>query len=360
MIKKLEEFLFSRLSRRSFKNEYDKFLYLISYVACTYAVSMNFFLLLFHFAINLMPLFCISLSSFLINVLCFWLVEKGRYLPFGLLLSGTVIIYTLATAICIGTKNLVIVYLLVTLMMQIIIPYASKHVRALMIAALLASMIALVFIGHYMTPLWDIGNADGTLAMFNIHLSFFGTVIQLTIGNTIWDTILKFNEKELKKIQGEANTDPLTGLFNRRYADNFFNKLRTSQIEQDWCVAMLDIDNFKLINDTYGHQIGDVVLMLLSNLIKKSLRKTDYVFRWGGEEFLILMKDIDVSVAFNILDKLRTKLESENLAVGDNILKITVTIGVCSLDIHDMEQSIYECDHLMYKGKISGKNKVVM
>ncbi|NLJ70197.1 MAG: GGDEF domain-containing protein [Clostridiaceae bacterium] len=360
MMKKLERFLYSRLSRHSFENEHEKFLYLISYVACTYAASMNFFLFFFHLAINVIPLLIISLADFMIIILCFWLVERGYYLPFGLLLSGTVIIHTLATAVCIGTNNLVIVYLLVTLMMQIIIPYASKLVRTVVIVVLLASMIAIVLIGHYLSPFWDIGDSYGVLAMFNIHLAFFGTVIQLTIRNTIWDTILKFNEKELEKRKGEANTDPLTGLFNRRYADNFFNKLSNGQIEPVWCIAMLDIDDFKLINDTYGHQIGDLVLKLLSSLIKTSLRKTDYVFRWGGEEFLILIKDIDVSVAFNILDKLRARLESETVVIHDNVLKITVTIGVCSLDVHNVEQSIDECDRLMYKGKVSGKNQVIM
>ncbi len=360
MKKKLENILFRLLSRHSFMSDHEKYLYLISLAACTYAVSMNFFLMLFHLAVNMTPLFLISLAGFLCNMLGFLLIEKGRYLPVGLLISGTVIIHTLATAICIGTKNLVIVYLLTTLVMQFIIPYASTRVRALVIGILWASMIALVFIDYHLTPLRDIGNAYGALAMFNIHLAFFGIGIQLTIGNTIWDAIVRFNYEALEKSRSEANTDPLTGLYNRRYADTFFEKLTTGKLEQVWCVAMVDIDDFKVINDAYGHLVGDEILMFISDFIKTNLRRTDLVFRWGGEEFLIVLKDAEVSNAFRLLDKLRDKLASENIETHARILNVTVTIGVCPLDTNNIEQSIEACDRLMYVGKNAGKNRVVM
>jgi diguanylate cyclase (GGDEF)-like protein len=279
---------------------------------------------------------------------------------FGLLLTVTVIIHALATALCIGTKNFVIVYIPVTVMMQIIIPYASARVRTLMVALLWSSMVVIVLISHHLTPFTDIGEVNTILAFFNVHLAFFGTIIQLTIGNTIRSVIAKSNQEKLEKSKNEANTDPLTGLFNRRYASTFFRKLSANQLVQQWCVAMLDIDDFKLLNDAYGHSVGDGVLMLISDFFKTSLRRRDLVFRWGGEEFLILLKDIDVITAFNILDKLRGRLESKHLETHGKILNVTVTIGVSPLDIDNIEQSIEESDRLMYKGKASGKNIVVM
>ena len=123
---------------------------------------------------------------------------------------------------------------------------------------------------------------------------------------------------------------------------------------------MLDIDDFKVLNDTYGHELGDDVLKHLSDSITSSLRKTDVVFRWGGEEFLILLKDVDVSTAYRLLDKLRGKLESGNLEINDMTLNYTVTIGVCALDPQNVKQSIDTSDRLMYKGKALGKNRVVM
>ncbi len=362
MRKRVETYLYGRLARRNITNDHEKYLYLISLVASTFAVSMNFFLTLFYLAINMtpMPLFIISLVGFLADTLTFWLVEKGRYLPFGLLITGTVIIHVLATAICLGIHNLIIVYLLVTLMMQIIIPYASTRVRALAIFALWLCMFSLVLIDAHWVPLYDIGYANSVLAMFNIHLAFFGTIIQLTIGNIIWNTILRFNRAELEKSKNDANTDPLTGLFNRRYAGTFFDKLTSGQLEQVWCVAMMDIDDFKVVNDTHGHPVGDEVLMFISDFFRSHLRKTDLLFRWGGEEFLILLKDNDVTTAYRILDNLRAKLASENIETRAGTLNVTVTIGVTYLDIDNVEKSIERSDFLTYKGKNSGKNKVVM
>ncbi len=360
MKKKLETFLYGRLSRHAITDDHEKYLYLISFAACTFIFSMHFFLLFLHLAVNLLSLFIMYLISFLVDFVLFWLVERGRYQPFGLLLSGVVIVNTLVSAVCIGTRNLVIVYLLVTLMMQIIIPYASTRIRGLVISALWASMVATILINSHMTPLHDIGHANGVLAMFNVHLAFFGTIIQLTVGNSIRDTILRYNRAELEKSKGEANTDPLTGLFNRRYAGKFFDKLTSGQLEQVWCVAMVDIDDFKLLNDAHGHLAGDDVLMFISNLLRSNLRRTDLVFRWGGEEFLILLKDANISAAFLILDNLRAKLASENIETHGETLNVTITIGVCPLDIDDVEGSIDRCDHLMYEGKALGKNRVVM
>ncbi len=360
MRKKLEAFLSSHLPRQPLVSDEEKYLSLISRVACIFAAMMHLFLLFFYFAINVLPLFLVYLCVSLIDVFLFSLVKKRRYLLFGLLFSATAIIHTFLSAIYMGTDNFLTVYLLVTLMMQIIIPYAKILVRALVIVVLWTGMIALTIIDRHMTPVYDLAEANTILRLFNIQLAFFGTLIQLTIGNIIRDVIAKSNREKLEKSNNEANTDPLTGLFNRRYADTFFNKLSADKLERAWYVAMLDIDGFKALNDTHGHLVGDSALVLISDFLKTSLRKTDLVFRWGGEEFLILLKDVDVPSAFRILDKLRVRLESEDLIANGKNLKITVTIGVCLLDIDNVERSIYKCDRLMYEGKASGKNMVVM
>lgn len=359
MRKKLEAFLYRHLPLDSFVSDDEKYLHLVSLAACMYAVSMQFIVFLFYLANRIVSLFFLYFGGFLLDILLFRFVHKRRYMLFGLLLSAIVIVETLASAICIGTNSFVIVYLFVTLMMQILIPYASVRVRALVVAALWGSMVALVLINHYMTPITDIGKANTALAFFYIHLAFFGVIIQLTIGNTIRGVIAEDNRKKLEESQTNANTDPLTGLFNRRYADIFFRKLIAGQLEQLWCVAMLDIDDFKQINDTNGHQIGDEVLMLVSNYVTTSLRRGDLVFRWGGEELLILLKDVDVDTAFLTLDKLRGKIEAQSFKVQGKPLDITVTIGVSPLDIEHVMQSIDISDRLMYIGKAMGKNRVV-
>ncbi len=358
---KLKKFFYSHLLHRLPESDDEKYLYLISFVACGFSASMHLFFLIFYYVINDLTLFFFCVFGLLTDVLLFWMVGRRRYLLFGVSLSAVVITYVLNSTLYIGTDNLIIVYLLVTFIMQLIIPYASVRVRSLVIFALWASMMAVIMIGYYVTPLRNIGKEVNTiLGIFNIHLAFFGILIQLSIGNIIRGVIEKFNLEKLNISTHEANTDPMTGLFNRRYADKFFKRLSSDQRKQVWCVAMLDIDELKPLNDTYGHQAGDDILISVSNFISESLRKSDLVFRWGGDEFLLLLKDVDVSTAFAILEKLRYKLESQAFKTHGKTFKITVTIGVCPLNIYDIEQSIDTCDHLMYRGKISGKNVVVM
>lgn len=360
MIKKLQNVLYSQLFRHSFSSDDEKYLFLISNVACVYAMSMHVFLLFFYLAIGIWPFFFINIISILLYVLHFLLVGRRHYLVPGILLSVEVMAYTFLSTYYFGANNYVILYLFVTLMMQMVVPYARIRVRGLMIVLLWASMLGVLYMGFHDTPVWDIGSANIVLTVFNVHLAILGAVAELSIGNIIKKTIAQFNQRQLEKFKNEANVDPLTGLYNRRYADSFFEKLRGAPSGQTWCVAMLDIDDFKVINDVNGHQIGDAVLVEVAGIIKANLRKTDLVFRWGGEEFLVLLKDVDVSTAYQILDKLRGSLADTSLEPDGKILRATVTIGVCALDIRNIVQSISTCDSLMYQGKNMEKNVVVM
>ena len=210
----------------------------------------------------------------------FRLVRRPHYLFFGLLLSVSVIVHTIVSTIYIGSDNLIIVYLLITIIMQVIIPYARAQIRAVAVFVLWAGMVALILIGHHIEPIYDIGKDENTiLSLFNIHLAFFGILIQLTIGNSVRTAIAKINQEALLKSKHEANTDPLTGLFNRRYAEEVFKRLSRGQLDEHWCVAILDIDDFKVFNDTYGHRVGDSALVWLSNILTESLRRTDFIFR---------------------------------------------------------------------------------
>ena len=121
-----------------------------------------------------------------------------------------------------------------------------------------------------------------------------------------------------------------------------------------------DIDDFKLLNDKYGHDFGDIVLQQLAENIKQSVRKTDYVFRWGGEEFLILLKNFDIKDSYFILDRMRIAIQDNKIyGLGHNV-NLTVTIGLSKCLSSDIEKSIKKSDQNLYKGKASGKNIVVM
>ncbi len=162
----------------------------------------------------------------------------------------------------------------------------------------------------------------------------------------------------------EIKIDPLTKLLNRRAMEEILeHNLKISQIAgEPFTVAMADIDNFKQVNDTYGHIVGDCVLKNVARLIKESIRKSDFVFRYGGEEFLILLPSTKLEDAVNVLEKIRRKVETTDFICNDTKIRVTISIGVHS-ETPKNDTSIFhiikKADKNLYKAKETGKNKVV-
>jgi len=164
------------------------------------------------------------------------------------------------------------------------------------------------------------------------------------------------NEKKL--LERMAYRDPLTNIYNRQ----MFNKMLRREKENmkrhhdSLSLIMFDIDHFKKVNDTYGHDIGDKVLVTLTKLITKNLRQNDLFARWGGEEFMILLPRADANIAYNIAQKLRQIIEQYK----DNIIpSFTVSFGVTEILGIDKEQSCFiRVDKALYSAKIN-RNDVV-
>ena len=215
---------------------------------------------------------------------------------------------------------------------------------------------------------------EGSLINVNIpeHLvdRVFLFNIMLTFG-FLWAVALLFSlevyymqhhlESENMSLEQLANYDPLTKLMNRRSMDAYLRDAvdRAKELNEPFCVIMADIDDFKKVNDTYGHAAGDMVLEEASRVILDNVRSNDSVCRWGGEEILILIrssKDVAVSVAQRIcrdIASCRVNTERERLA-------ITITMGVTQFrEKDDVESVVERADKCMYTGKRRGKNQVV-
>ncbi len=187
-----------------------------------------------------------------------------------------------------------------------------------------------------------------------------GFVIVL-IGISKWIEFSRGQTEELRKL---ATTDGLTGLFSRRYfqekvSEEFHRKKRTNN---DFSILMIDVDKFKNINDKYGHSVGDEVLQKVSGEIKSCIRKTDTIARWGGEEFIVLLVDADKNISSRISEKIRQRAEALVIVVGDDELKITVSIGT-TLSSHTDDSTdniINRADNLLYSAKQNGRNCVAL
>ena len=159
-----------------------------------------------------------------------------------------------------------------------------------------------------------------------------------------------------------ANKDPMTGAYNRRFffdaASAIVDKSKRKQAKL--AVAMIDIDKFKLINDTYGHAIGDIAIKECINILNATLRGSDLVARFGGEEFVVLLEDISQEDTEKLFENVRAAFEANSITQGDITLSYTVSIGICYQDITSIDDSINSSDEALYEAKEGGRNRVVV
>lgn len=164
-----------------------------------------------------------------------------------------------------------------------------------------------------------------------------------------------------KKLKSIASTDHLTGLVNRRSMINIIEKsiLNYKKNDKPFSLIIADIDDFKRINDLYGHNRGDRVLKAISNLLKNNLRKNDTIARWGGEEFLILLTDTSYKEACTVATKLKESLSNFQHNYLDETENLSMTFGISQFK-GDLDTCISEADKALYKGKRDGKDCVVI
>ena len=162
----------------------------------------------------------------------------------------------------------------------------------------------------------------------------------------------------IENIKEEAVKDALTGLYSRRYLDeslgiHLYNFKRYGRV---FSILMMDLDNFKMINDTYGHLTGDVVLNNFAAILKKTMRKSDVCLRYGGDEFIAILTETDEKQAISAADKIKENVSSVKFKVHDKEFKIGVSTGVTSVKDNDTVESILErVDKALYKDKYNRK-----
>jgi len=193
---------------------------------------------------------------------------------------------------------------------------------------------------------------------------FFGAIFVWLSSKATVRTIL--DVRRIAKLKAESITDPLTGVFNRRYLMRRLQEEieRSYRYKTPLSLALFDIDNFKIINDTYGHLIGDKVLTLICGVIQENVRKTDFVARYGGEEICILMPDTKLLKATNVADRIRAKIQETSICFeqdGTELqINVTVSAGIASLsNANSLEELIKQADDNLYKAKRMGKNRIV-
>lgn len=216
------------------------------------------------------------------------------------------------------------------------------------------------------------------IGIFNINLKWFIKIIYISIFVTIFLIILRLStfanivtsasyqeiEKEKKNLEETAQHDHLTGLLNRRAINKLLNyelnMLRNSKVQGSLVLILGDVDNFKMINDTFGHDVGDMVLKEIALVFKRIFRKNDLLCRWGGEEFLIVLPSTKAEHIHIIKDRILASISTVKLP---NKNSVTATFGmvVCPNGTKTtIEDITKKADELLYAGKKNGKDRIEM
>ena len=166
---------------------------------------------------------------------------------------------------------------------------------------------------------------------------------------------MKIKNAQLKRL---AITDQLTQLYNRLKLDEVlsYESARSQRDKTPLTIAIIDIDKFKLVNDNFGHQVGDKVLIGVAEVMLKNIRSTDILGRWGGEEFMLILPNTSLEHAYIHANKLRELIEKSNFSP---VNKVTISMGLSSCSSFVYEKQLIElADNALYEAKENGRNRI--
>jgi len=182
--------------------------------------------------------------------------------------------------------------------------------------------------------------------------------------NALLETRVAEIEKLQDQLQEQAIRDPLTGLFNRRYLEENLAQAiaRADRYKYPISLVMIDIDHFKIVNDTFGHKAGDEMLVELSNLLRSQIRKGDTICRYGGEEFVVLMPRASWEAARQRANQWRAAFEALHVPYDGKTMNTTFSVGIATLspEKNDIEDGMREADIALYRSKAEGRNRVTV
>lgn len=252
-------------------------------------------------------------------------------------------------------------YFILVLMMLFFASYgrpAIKFVNAGFV--LVIRIITIMLYGKMASQIEMTLLADKLMQITNISAVFLSIIFVSYMfsqkDNEEESKLMKYNDL-LKK---EAYTDQLTGLFNRRRAMEYIKTVREEYPDKPISIAIGDIDFFKKVNDTYGHDMGDEVLKDVAKIMVDACGKDAFLARWGGEEFLMVFPDCNGDDAYARIEDVRRTIQKTAICVGGNEIHITMTMGLAEYDFNsDLQSTIKEADDKLYTGKANGRNQVV-
>lgn len=327
-------------------------------VVNTSILSIHVILIVLFYRLHIMPMVYFNIGSVICYCICFFLVAKERLRGYVFVTFAEILLHTLMAVSYVGDNAGFQMYLLGSMSVVLFTHYFSVHTGRkplngpIFSAVCCVLYVVIIVYSKYHDPLYPLSfNEQFNLRVFNNLLAFlfiFTFFSLLTL-------IASRNEMELDR---QAKHDNLTGLLNRHYLTRYMNSIQLTENLENYWVAIIDIDNFKDINDHYGHLCGDHILRSVSDIIREHCGGYT-VCRWGGEEFLVLGASTDTEFC-GLLERIRCSMEEQDFVYSDTHHHVTVTIGAAHYPKDQaLDVWVNLADRRLYSGKQAGKNQVV-
>lgn len=322
----------------------------------------------FEFYPNLMTAYVLSLVGYLILIVVAYLLRKNlfveKYIPyFTTCYLGVTLMYG---AYCTGIISFASIAGFVSLVTVGLVLFQPREVYTavipvtffILIAGYLSATDQIAYAPIYSQKLQELplhNNMFWVSSMLYFYIPIFLISIILFIILLIqW----KYREEYIDKM---SKIDPLTLVYNRRSITDFLSL--NHQQKQDYVIVLLDIDHFKQVNDTYGHDVGDQVLIKVAQILMDNIRKNDYVGRFGGEEFIFILNTLELKQAFEIAERCRVEIEKNHICLNNaEKIRITASFGISmpSELTGDLTKEVFirQADQALYFAKLSGRNQV--
>lgn len=315
------------------------------------------------FLFSILPLYHANLVSITIYATLIYLLHKRHRFTLAVVGSTVeIVMHQVLAVLLLGWDYGFQYYLLLIPVSALIGEYRNRVLPFLLslvsyVALLLLYGHTQLYMPHYIIPGMGPYLYAGNLLLAAIMLSAF-TWIFYVKSREFESALLEVQEK----LYTSATEDALTRLPNRRFVGDTITALANAaeRSGDHFLLALIDIDDFKRINDTYGHEAGDRVLARVAQVMRGRLRKSDLIGRWGGEEFVVALPDTSVSSGMPVFELMRTAVEALRVEYNGSVISTTVTIGAVESGEGDIDQLLKRADDALYEGKKGSKNCVVL
>lgn len=285
-----------------------------------------------------------------------------KFISNCLIISSALLCFPYALLLGSNYKYDLYIFLLIPMMVSLL-HKNQKWYLPVMAVVMVGGFTFVNYCYVFREPVLNIDNKwiEFTFAMLNSIEIFFKSYFYVVLISRYSEHTIERLREDKKILDKDSKIDHLTGLYNRRSMEKFLSILEEQYkiTNKPFGLILMDIDFFKKVNDTYGHQAGDKVLVEISRLIVYTLRKSDEVFRYGGEEILAVVPGIQTKEdVIKVANQIRSDVESLKIPNGEEDISVTISCGCTIFDGQEMEATIKRVDEALYMSKNNGRNRV--